>query len=523
MTEPNDTADDGDVRSNAELTQAVSGGLRWITYARIGIEVSLLAGMVVLARLIPPAAFGMFAVVLIIQELALTLPMEGIGGALVQRRTVTKRHLQAGMTLSLTVGVVLAAITFVGAHLVIDPIFGHETASLVKLATPWFLIGAVFSVPTAILRRRLDFARLSIIEVTMTTTRALASIGLALAGMDALALVIGNLIGMACSLVLAIVFAPPPFPRWHRQEARDLLPYGGPAALACIAWTGFRNGDYAIIGARLGTAQAGFYYRAYQLAVEYQKKISSVMAQMAFPVLARTESPEAMFEMRHRMVRLLSVILFPLLALLAVMAPVVVPWLFGPEWEPAVVPTQILAAGGAATLTIDAIGSALQAAGRASAMLAFGVAHFVIYAGAVIAVSSHGIAAVAATASIVHTAFLVVAYQLLVRGQQRNPLALMWHDLAPAVTACAGLVAPAWLVQWLLQGAGAPSLVIMTAVTVAGGVGYLIVLRLTFVPAWRDLVTALKRVLPDRLTRIPVRIPNAFGLRHAEATSSSER
>ena len=47
--------------------------------------------MVVLARLIPPAAFGMFAVVLIVQELALTLPMEGIGGALVQRRGIEPR------------------------------------------------------------------------------------------------------------------------------------------------------------------------------------------------------------------------------------------------------------------------------------------------------------------------------------------------------------------------------------------------------------------------------------------------
>ena len=57
--------------------------------------------------------------------------------------------------------------------------------------------------------------------------------------------------------------------------ARDLLPYGGPAALATVAWTGFRNGDYAIIGAVLGPAQAGFYWRAYQLAVEYQSKISA--------------------------------------------------------------------------------------------------------------------------------------------------------------------------------------------------------------------------------------------------------
>ncbi len=512
-----------DVRSNEDLTRAVSGGLRWITYARIGVEISLLAGMVALARLIPPAAFGMFALVLIIQELALTLPMEGIGGALVQRRTIGKRHLEAGMSLSLALGVVLALVALLAAHVIVDPVFGHETASLVMLATPWFLIGALFAVPTAVMRRKLEFGRMSLIDLTMTTTRAITSIGLALAGLDALALVIGNLVGMTCALALALYYAPAPLPRWHRKEARELLPYGGPAALACVAWTGFRNGDYAIIGARLGTTQAGFYYRAYQLAVEYQKKISAVMAQMAFPVLARTEGPEAMLALRHRMVQLLSVVLFPLLALLAVMAPVAVPWLFGPQWEAAVLPTQILAAGGAATLTMDAIGSALQAAGRARAMLGFGVAHFAFYVVAVLAVSSHGIAAVAGAASIVHTVFLVVAYQLLMRGYGRNPIAVLWEDLSPAVISCIGLVALAWPTQWALRNAGAGAVITMAAVVAAGGAGYLAILRIGFRAAWRDLVTALQRVLPERLTRLSVRIPTALGIRRAEATSGPER
>src|SRR3954447_13863583 len=123
-----------DVRSNAELTEATAGGLRWITYARIAIEVTLLAGMVVLARLLPPAAFGMFAVVLIVQELALALPMEGVGSALVQRRTIGRAHLQAGLLLSLLVGLALAGVTLLVADFVIKPIYGSETAHLVRLA-----------------------------------------------------------------------------------------------------------------------------------------------------------------------------------------------------------------------------------------------------------------------------------------------------------------------------------------------------------------------------------------------------
>ena len=58
---------------------------------------------------------------------------------------------------------------------------------------------------------------------------------------------------------------------------------------------------------------------------------------------------------------------------------------------------------------IDAVGSALMAAGRARALLGYGVAHFVVYAGAVFACRSWPVA-VSIAAAVVHVVFLVVAY-----------------------------------------------------------------------------------------------------------------
>ncbi len=489
----------GDVRTSEDLTQAAAGGLRWVTYARIVIEVSMLGSMVVLARLIPPAEFGIFALIIIVQELALTMPMEGIGSALVQRRSITRRHLEGGLVLSLGVAVVLTLVTVVLARVVVEPLFGARTASLVLLAVPWYVLGALYAVPMAVLRRKLDFRRMSIIDVTQSLSRIAIMLVLAFAGLDAEALIVGSLAGMAAAVALAAVFVRIPLPRWRRQEMRDLLPYGGPAALSAIAWTGFRNGDYAIIGGTLGAAAAGFYWRGYQLAVEYQRKISVVMTQMAFPVLARAESTEDRFALRRRMVQLLTVVLFPLLALLVLLAPVMVPWLFGPAWEPAVLPTQILALGGAAVLVTDTVGSALMAAGRARAMLVYGVAHFVVYAGAVLLVASHGLAAVAIAAAVVHSVFLVIAYAVLLHGREGNPFTELWGDVAPAMLACVALVALAGPAELGLSSLHAPVLIHIAGVAAAGGIGYLAALRVGFPAAWGDLAAALRRVLPARL------------------------
>jgi len=492
----------GDVRSNEELTAAAGGGLRWITHARIAIEIALLGSLVVLARLIPPAEFGLFAVVVIVQELSLTMPMEGIGSAIVQRRSITREHLQGGMVLSLLVGGALTLVTVILAFILVDPLFGKRATELILLATPWYILGALYAVPVAILRRRLDFKLLSIIDLALNIVRGAATIAIALAGLDAEALVLGAMTGMAAAVALATWFATPPLPRWRGGAMRELLPYGGPAALACIAWTGFRNGDYAIIGAKLGTAQAGFYWRGYQLSVENQRKISVLMTQVAFPVLARATDAEAMFALRQRMVRLLTVVLFPLLVLLALVAPVFVPWAFGDMWEPAVLPTQILALGGAAILVTDAAGSALMAGGRSRALLGYGIAHFAAYAGAVLLVASHGLAAVATAAAVVHTLFLVIAYQVLLRGGPMKALNVLWQDVGPAAVACLGLVCVAVPVDCGLSAVGVPALVYLFAVCAAGGLGYLVTLKVRFPAAYGDLASAMRRVMPARALAI---------------------
>ena len=200
----------------------------------------------------------MFAVAVIVQELAINVPSEGVGSALVQRRSVEREHLQGGLALGLLVSVLITAATLLLAVVVVRPIYGSETADLVALTVPWFVLGAILAIPMAVLRRRLDFRRLSLLALTQSAVRSVSSIVLATVfGLDASALVLGGLVGMVAMLGVGLWFAPVPLPRWRTAAVRDLLPYGGPAALASISWVGFRNGDYAIVGARLGRRAGG--------------------------------------------------------------------------------------------------------------------------------------------------------------------------------------------------------------------------------------------------------------------------
>jgi lipopolysaccharide exporter len=485
-----------------ELRVAAAHGLRWSSISRPTTEVLLLGSMVVLARLISPAEFGRYAVALIIQELAFNIPSEGVGTALVQRRTVGREHLQAGMALALLIGVSLAGVTLVAASLIVAPIFGARTALFVQLSTPLCIVSAISAVPAAIMYRRMAFRRLSEIEVVSAVIRAATCIGLALAGLGGEALIFGTLAGTGAVTIILLVSAPPPLPRLRREPARDIMHFGLPASLAAVSWAGFRNCDYAIIGARLGAFPAGLYFRSYTLAIDYQKKMSMVMGQVGFPVLARTKNAAELGELRRKMVRLLTILIFPLLALLAILAPVLIPFLFGPAWVGATVPTQILALGGAATLVIDAVGTVLMATGRARALLGYGVAHCMAYALTVLVVVQFGIVAVAIDAAVVHTLFLLVAYALMLRGSDECPLRCLWDDVAPATIACIGLAAVALPVSLGLSSVRPPAIVQLAAVGLIAVPAYLLTLRVCSRGAWRDLLVAVRRILPERSLRM---------------------
>jgi O-antigen/teichoic acid export membrane protein len=323
-------------------------------------------------------------------------------------------------------------------------------------------------------------------------------------------LVLGMIAGEVLSTGLSWAWARPPMPRLHREAARELWSYGRPASLAAASWVGFANCDYLIVAARLGALQAGFYFRAYTVGVEYQKKISKVMTTVGFPMLSRTRDRGEMLELRSRMVNLMTVVLFPLLVLLAIEAPVFVPWLFGHRWLPAVVPTQILAVGGASTLVINVAGATLMAAGRPRAVLGFGWAHFLVYGLSVLAVASMGIVAVAIAASVVHTAFLLVSYVLLLRGSDERPLVSLWRDIEPASVCCLALVVSALPASIALRSVHALAVLYLAAVTLVGAGAYLLAMRIGFPRSLQSLRSFVAHLLPSNpLRRVNVRLARA--------------
>lgn len=476
-------------------------GLRWVAVTRVVGEAFGLVAVVILARLISPAAFGHAAVALILLPLAAILTFEGFASALVQRKQIDEDDRRSAMFMSLVGGAALSLVTFALAGPLWRPLFGAQTASLIELMSPTLFIGALGGVSLATLLRALDFRRTSLVEAASLVVGNAIAVGLAFAGLGARAIVIGAVVQVAVSSALLMALSRPPMPLWSRRSQRRMTRFGLPAALAGLVEILFRNIDYAILAARLSAAATGFYYRAFNLGVVYQQKLSGVMVQVAYPLYSRTNDLAKLRSIHERAARVHAAIIFPLLALLVVLAPVLVPFLFGSAWTPAVEPTQILAVAGMFAAILTGYAQVMLAVGKPHALLSFNVGRLGLYGGVVLLASRHGLITVAIAVVAAYLIILLGAYRILLQRYVGISIRRLAPELGPAIVGCLAMSVVTVPMARILNG-HVPRLAEIAAVGIVGLCAYSLVLRNAFPHAWSDARALVVQVLGPLTRRL---------------------
>jgi O-antigen/teichoic acid export membrane protein len=270
---------------------------------------------------------------------------------------------------------------------------------------------------------------------------------------------------------------------------------GRAAAAAALAQPLAARNRWLWLAAQLPAAQVGIYWRAFNLGVVYQDKLSSVMMQLAFPVYSRTESREEMRTMHERAARVHAAVIFPLLASLIVLGPVLIPFVLGGEWIPAVRPAQILAVAGMVAAVLTGYPQVMLAVGRPRTLLNFNVVMLIAYA-AIVAVAAHqGLITVAIAVVVAYLAILAGVYRFMLQRYVGISIARLVPELGPALAGCLALAVIDEPLRRLLYPAigAAPTLVIAGT---AGLLAYCLALRFVSRATWDDLSGLVGRVLP---------------------------
>jgi PST family polysaccharide transporter len=484
-------------QGQSSLGEQAIQSAKWVTLSRIVCEAGGFLSAVAIARLLTPSEVGHAAIAVIVLALANGVVAGSFGSPLVKEEEITQAHAEVALAMSLVAGVVLALLALLVAAAVTAAL-SADYGSMIALAAPSFVFTSIFAVPQAIRTRRFAFRALMIIEVSSTLGGAACGVLLAALGFGSAAMVLGGVLAAAVAAVLSPIGVGWIRPRWHRDIAPGILRFGLPTSASSLFFIAVRNIDYALISGRLPAADVGMYYRAYTLAVDYQSKISTILVRVLFPVLARATDPALFRTARSRMIRAHTVVLFPLLAVLAITAPQLVPLVYGSQWTDAVVPTQILIVAGFTAAIGTGIGPMMLAAGKPRALLINNVVSLALFAIVVYVCAGYGLIATCIGVGIYRVGALVVGQYALGTRVLGIPLReTLVGDPGPAAVSTLALVAAAVAVS---EGLASAPPVIDVAVTAAVGLAvYALVLRTLFTAAWSDITLLARRAVPQRL------------------------
>jgi lipopolysaccharide exporter len=351
-------------RARTAQNVAIVVGLNWFG------QLLSIATKVVLARLLFPTDFGIFALAGGLISFIGTFGTFGLNYAIIQKGDgATKEDYDVGMTLRLliSVGLLVASIAVVGPWASLFPKFPAPTVisttqvlALVYLITPWGFV------PSTRLTAQLRYKAQVIPSLAGQLGNAIASIALAFLGFGVWSLVYGLILGQVASNVAYSVALPwrwRPSLRW--PVAKSLVGYAKHLLAAAVLTFLITNIDNFTVGFIWGSAALGLYTIAYGFGYIPVSLISSPAGSALFPSFAKIQ--DNMGSLRGGYLESLGyaiAVIAPASIGLAVTAPEIVSIVLGPKWLPATPALIILAFYGLARALVDFSSSLFSAVGK---------------------------------------------------------------------------------------------------------------------------------------------------------------
>jgi lipopolysaccharide exporter len=425
------------------LTRQAFSGVLWQGTSFLVGKLLVLLATAILARLLTPSEFGVVGLALVFIGIADVVSDLGVAQALIYMPDSRKVR-DAALVCSTAFGLALALIGLITAPLVAGLFHNSEVTPLIRMLSLALLIGALASVPEALLFKHLQFRRSLVANFSRTLTSGVVSVSLALAGAGAWSLVIGQLASVVVYniAVWSLVDYRPNLEslRPGTQNCRELIAYGLPTAAATLLSKLAFDVDYIIIGALLSVQALGYYTLAFRIPEMAIINVFYVLSTVAFPIYTRASGDMKRLAAGYvRSIELQSAFGLTVAAIIAASAPLLIEVLFGERWRAAVIPLEALAIyAGLRSLSAGAV-EVYKAIGRPRLSMWMSLARILVLVPCLLLATHWGIRGVAWGQVIVAAAFVVIMQGLAVHTLNLRVFVLV-KTVWPAVVGSIGAV-----------------------------------------------------------------------------------
>ena len=323
-------------------------------------------GYLILARMLTPDDFGLYAAVMIVFNLCVTVSTVGLDLAAVQSKDESEELLRTAATFRMTM-----AIIAVIAALILAPVtasfFGiSEMTDPLRVITLAILISSAGFVSTVRLTKALRFRELSISRIGYAVTWPAVAVLAGVIGFTYWSMIVASLFANVIALALLWIYAP-----WRisfhidKTVLAKLLHYGKfPVATGVVVFL-FFNLDKVVVGRLLGAELLGLYFMAYTWGTMVPGIFTNIVNSVMFPTYSSISHDTGMLSKGYlKTLTYLGYISLPMGFGLAAISPTFIGALLGAKWTAAAGPLAVLSLVGTCSALTSPAGSLFLATGN---------------------------------------------------------------------------------------------------------------------------------------------------------------
>jgi PST family polysaccharide transporter len=428
---------------------------------------------VVLARVLFPSDFGLFAVASTVMGIMDQIRDLGTGQAIIQKKEISQRLLSSLFWMNLLIGLSCAAVLVLAAPVIAGLFKTPEVTNILRVMGIGFSVYSWSITQRALLTRKLDFRRLAASDLIGSFTNATVGVTLALMGWGVWSLAISYVCsGITGTVALWALAGWRPSFEFSRADLREVRGFSMNLTAYNIANNLLTNADNIIISRFLGAEALGVYSLGRRLVVFPVRSIAAIVAGVLLPALSRVQDDLPRLQRDYlRAAAGFSMIALPMAAGIACVAGPLVEVVLGHRWLAAKPVVEMLAPTMMMLVTTSNIGSIYRATGRTDWLLYWGVGSGVVNVAGYLIGAHWGLSGVV-TGFLVSTLILIPwAHAIPLRLIQLTVLDFV-RSQAPFLIGVALMSVATIATRFALEALHAPAVAVLAACVAVGAATY---------------------------------------------------
>jgi len=327
-----------------KLKSKTLNGLLWAFFDAVGLQGIQFVILLVLARILQPAEFGIIAMLTVFISVAYSLIDSGYASALIQKKNSTFEDENSVFYFTIFMGVITTSLLWFSAPWIASFYNEPSLTLLARVLSITLFIDSLGTIHYTLMKKAVDFKKLTKISVIASIFSG--TIGIVMAFND---FGVWSLVGYTVSNKLFRLVLYWVFNRWRPRlifsisSLRSMFGYGSNILFIGLLDTFFNHLYALVIGKFFSAADLGYYARAKSLQQIPVQNISGIVSRVTFPIFSKIQDDKIRLKRGlKKTIASVALITFPMMIGLYVVSKPLIIFLLTSKWSPSVPYLQLL-------------------------------------------------------------------------------------------------------------------------------------------------------------------------------------